>query len=96
MNTDATSETWTTTTIAIQTPRGERFQGVSFVGVGRPTYGPLPRKAQVRYTTRLLKSHIEAGEQARGRTIHHNLWHDGSEDAARIASMHQASDCRER
>ena len=95
MNTTTASEIWTTRTIPVQTPRGTRYQGVSLVGEGYPTVGPLPRKAQVRYTTRrLLRSPNLATEEARSRTIHHNLWHDGSEDAERIAHLHR--NCPER
>lgn len=92
MNTSAPAETWTTITVEVETPRGTRYQGISYVGEGRPTFGKLPRKAQVRYTTRLHKSHIEASEQARSRTIHHNIWHapDG------IRTYHSTRDCHEK
>jgi len=86
-----TAETWTTITVAVETLRGTRYQGISYVGEGRPTFGKLPRNADVRYTTRLHVSHIEASEQARSRTIHHNIWHDGSG----FTDSHDRRDCHE-
>jgi hypothetical protein len=91
------SETWTTITTEVETPRGMRYQGISYVGEGRPTFGRLPRNAQVRYTTRLHRFANEASEQARSRTIHHNLWHAGSEWAnGEGRTLHTARDCHER
>lgn len=96
MNATASPEIWTTTVVEVETPRGTRYQGVCYVGEGRVRFGRPPRNAHLRYATRLHKSSVEAGEQARSRTIHHNLWHDGSEDAERIAYLHHRGDCHER
>lgn len=69
-----------TATLAVETPRGRRWQGVSYAGRGPRSYADrvgerLPRGAVVRYRTRLHVKRNEAYEQARGRTIHHNLYH---------------------
>lgn len=91
-----TAETWTTIAAPVETPRGTCYQGISYVGEGRPTVGRLPRNAQVRYTTRLYRHANVASDQARSRTIHHNLWHDGSEWAMTEGrALHTASDCHE-
>lgn len=73
-----TAEIWTTTVQTVDTPRGKRYQGVCYVGEGKPKDGPPPRNAKIRYTTRLHTQYLEAREQARGRTIHHNVFHDGN------------------
>ena len=70
-------EIWTTTVETVTTARGPRYRGVVYVGEGYPKNGPAPRNAQVRYTTRLHTKYNEAREQARSRTIHHNVFHDG-------------------
>lgn len=82
-----TAETWTTTVVTVDTPRGPRYQGVSHVGEGMPRFGKLPRNAQVRYTTRLHRSANEAREQARSRTIHHNVFHADSRPPAADAAV---------
>lgn len=71
-------EVWTTTVETIDTPRGLRYRGIVYVGEGKPKDGPAPRGAQVRYTTRLHTKYNEAREQARSRTIHHNVFHGGN------------------
>lgn len=96
------SETWTTRTISVDTRGGTRYQGVCYVGEGRPTFGLLPQGAQVRYRTGLHKTPNTASEQARGRTIHHNLWHDGSgwtddrPERDDLRQLHDNSPCPER
>ncbi len=77
---------WHTDTVEVPTPRGRRYQGV--------TYGA--NRADVRYTSPLRIDENEAFEFARRRTVHHNLWHDGTPDAERIAHLHHAPDCHER
>lgn len=71
-------ECWTTIVVPVDTPRGPRYRGVVYVGEGTPKVGPLPRNARVRYATRLYRFAGEAQEQARGRTIHHNVFHYGN------------------
>jgi hypothetical protein len=73
-----TAEVWTTTVVTVNTPRGPRYRGVCYIGEGMPRFGPVPRGALVRYATRLYRSAVEAREQARGRTVHHNVFHDGN------------------
>jgi hypothetical protein len=73
-----TGEVWTTTVATVDTPRGPRFQGICYVGEGYPREGNPPRGARVRYTTRLYRSPVNAREYARARTVHHNVFHDGS------------------
>lgn len=74
----------------VATPRGPRYSGRSIVR-GR---GSLVER--IRYSSPLRVHAADAFELARSRTIHHNLWHDGSPDAVRIASQHDARDCHER
>lgn len=89
-----TAETWTTRVVTVDTPRGPRYQGVCYVGEGMPTFGKLPRGAQVRYTTRLHTNPNEAREQARSRTIHHNVFHDGTAGIV-VADYHKGIRCSE-
>lgn len=76
---------------AIEALPDGRYQGVSYVSTGNDSRGagPLPRGADVRYRTRPTRDRIEAAEQARHRTIHHNLWHDG----AGFTAGHRKADC---
>ena len=86
------TEVWYTALMAVETPRGKRWQGVSYAGSRRPNRyansdsDRLPRGAQVRYRSSLRRARNEAYEQARDRTIHHNLYHDGHWPDA--AAMH--------
>jgi hypothetical protein len=66
---------WRTAVVEVSTPRRARYRGVCYIGTGGqvPWRGDLPRAARVTYETRLRVQANEAGEQARGRTIHHNL-----------------------
>lgn len=91
------NETWTTATIPVETPRGVRYVGVAYVGLGRPHQLQRRPKA-VRYATRLRRFAYLAAEQARSRTIHHNLFHDGSEWAAsaEARTLHSRYGCPER
>ncbi len=80
-----TADIWYTGTSAYPTPRGLRWSGICYTG--------SPNRAkEITYRTRLLKSANEAQEQARERTIHHNLWHDGSG----FTKHHLARYCHER
>lgn len=66
---------WRTAVIEVTTPRGPRYRGVCYVGRDGTVpwrYG-LPRGAETVYTTRLHTSPNNAGEQARTRTIGHNV-----------------------
>lgn len=90
-----TAEIWTTTVETVTTPRGPRYRGICYVGEGYPKNGPAPRGAQVRYTTRLHTQYLEAREQARSRTIHHNVFHDGA-GGPNVMQWHRRSDCPER
>lgn len=69
------SDIWRTAVIEVPTPRGVRYRGICYIGPGGrvPWRDGLPRGARVAYETRLHIHRLEAGEQARGRTIHHNL-----------------------
>lgn len=78
------TEVWYTATLAVETPRGRRWQGVTYTPGGkewrprRYANAPgerLPRKAIVRYRSPLRRFANYAYELARGRTIHHNLYH---------------------
>lgn len=89
-----TAEIWTTTVETVHTPRGPRYRGITYVGEGTPKDGPAPRGAQVRYTTRLHTKYNEAREQARGRTIHHNIFHDGTAGIVQ-ADYHKGIRCAE-
>ena len=66
---------WRTAVVEVPTPRGPRFRGVCYVGPdGRvPWRTGLPRGAEPVYTSRLHVSPLNAGEQARTRTIAANL-----------------------
>lgn len=100
--TKTTDNIWFTATLTIDTPRGERFQGVSYKGSRGPiTVMPdrreaLPRNAEVTYRSPLRIHANEAYELARSRTIHHNLWHDDTPDSARISYLHAARYCHEK
>jgi len=81
-------------------PDLRRYEGVCFVPRGRyrnvKHYANadgdiLPRNARVVYRTRPRVARNEAYEQARSRTIHHNLYH-GEDPAPR----HLARYCHER
>lgn len=87
-------EIWTTTVETVNTPRGLRYRGISYVGEGYPKNGPAPRGAEIRYTTRLHTQYNEAREQARGKTIHHNVFHDGNK-APYIREYHRGIRCGE-
>ena len=69
------ADIWHTAVVAVETPRGIRWQGVCYTGAGgvTPCRVGLPRGAETVYTTRLHTSALYAAEQARTRTIHHNL-----------------------
>lgn len=71
-----------TAVLAVETPRGIRYKGVSYEAGGRTWRAKqfmdrpgqvLPRKAVVCYQTRLHVREGQAYEQARTRTIAHNL-----------------------
>ena len=70
-----TPDPWRTAVVAVDTPRGLRWQGVCYLGPSgvTPWRVGLPRGAVVTYETRLHTSALNAGEQARTRTIGHNL-----------------------
>ena len=87
-------EIWTTTVETVDTPRGPRYRGIVYVGEGYPKDGPAPRGAQVRYTTRLHTQYNEAREQARGRTIHHNVFHS-SDTRQETTKHHRGYRCPE-
>lgn len=71
---------WTTGVLEVATPRGSRFVAVSYVGEGYPhTVRRMPPPELVRFTSRPRIHAGAASDEARARTIHHNLWHDGSE-----------------
>ena len=61
---------WRTAVVEVPTPRGPRYIGRD--GSVPWRYG-LPRGAETVYATRLHTSALNAGEQARTRTIGHNL-----------------------
>ena len=67
--------TWHTAVVEVPTPRGPRYMGVCYVGTSGiiPWRYGLPRGAETVYSTRLHTSALNAGEQARTRTIGHNL-----------------------
>lgn len=81
---------WDTDTREIKTPRGVRYVGRS-IARGR---GPIAER--IRYSSPIRIHENQAWELARSRTIHHNVWHDGTEEAARIAHLHHRGDCHER
>jgi hypothetical protein len=89
---DQPPETWYTALMAVETPRGKRWQGVSYAGSRGPLRyansdsDRLPRGAEVRYRSPLRLHRNDAYEQARGRTIHHNLYH--GEYWAQAAAFH--------
>jgi hypothetical protein len=66
---------WRTAVVEVPTPRGPRYRGVSYTGADGvvPWRVGLPRGAETVYATRLHTSALNAGEQARTRTIGHNL-----------------------
>lgn len=73
-----------TATLALDTPRGRRWQGVVYVARGRSWRvkryanadgGELPRGAEVVYRSRIFRHPNPAYEAARSRTVHHNLYH---------------------
>lgn len=86
------SEIWWTA--VLEQPDG-RVVGVSYAGTRGPTVTMpghverLPRGAEIRYRTRPQRHANEAYEQARHRTVHHNLWHDGSG----FTAGHRKADC---
>jgi hypothetical protein len=79
-----TTEIYYTATVAIDTPRGRRWQGVTYAGHSGPrryaneSGERLPRGAQVRYRSPRRIHAGDAYELARSRTIHHNLYHSPS------------------
>jgi hypothetical protein len=95
-----------TATLTVPTPRGPRYQGVSYLGTRGPSRNAntrrwddeaVPRRGIVRYRSPLRRSAIEAHEAARSRTIHHNVFHDGSEWArsAEARRLHAGIRCGE-
>jgi hypothetical protein len=82
------NDIWRTAVVTVPTPRGPRYRGVCYIG---GVYGSvpwrmgLPRGAQTVYATRLHVESRNAGEQARSRTIHHNLWHTDGAPAGHLA-----------
>jgi hypothetical protein len=70
-----TADPWRTAVVAVDTPRGLRWKGVSYTGRDgvTPWRVGLPGGAVVVRETRLRVSALEAGEMARSWTIHHNL-----------------------
>jgi hypothetical protein len=75
---------WRTKTVAVRTPRGTRYQGVSLDG------------REVRYRSPLRVHEGTAYELAREHTIHHNIWHDETPEAASVAHLHERRYCPER
>lgn len=75
--------TWHTRVRSIRTPRGTRYQGIALDG------------REERYRSPMRVHEYAAYELARSRVAHHNIWHDGSEDAARISGIHVARWCHE-
>ena len=100
-------ETWYTATLAVETPHGRRWRGVSFTPGGREyrvrRYANadgerLPRKAIIRYQSPLRIHANEAYETARSRTIHHNIWHNEPDPWTRSAigrNLHGRYRCTE-
>lgn len=68
----ATLHFWSTETIEVETPNGPRYIGICVA------HGRGPKRERIRYRSpRRIREH-DAYDLARSRTIHHNIWHDGS------------------
>ena len=83
-------EIWDTDTQEVRTSRGVRYVGRS-IARGRGTVA-----GRIRYTSPTRIHANDAFDLARSRTIHHNVWHDGTDAAAEILSAHHRGDCHER
>jgi len=75
---------WAQQVVGKETPRGPRYHGVV-----------SNRFGTIVYTTRWYARADTAHEVSRARAVHHNLYHDGSESAARVAHLHSTRYCHE-